>query len=482
MKHINHEDPRWTDFALGELPEHEMNVLRRFAAKDADVQAALRETEELTALMREGFRSEVFELGESRREVIRKAGRAPAPETVISMQARRRDWLRPASIAAVAAGLVGCALWVMQQIPVEETGAAATSNSVSLSYRETVRRQILLGDVPQATRSTAAGVGVAVEARNEHFSVILPEVPREFIEQEYLALKALWDDNPEGFAEQVEAAAEKAELSLLSHIAAMADNPFISAEAKPQSVVPIASGTASYHVVERFVRGEMKLPPRGSVRIEELINHLSYSDDRGASVGGVKLSVEFASCPWDEDLALMGVLLQNDSDRVVASEADVILTMDPDFVKSYRLIGYAGREDPEVPANRAPSTGGLVSGRSNYVLYQIRLQEKEWRDSQKIMARVSLRAGIAAEELVVPVTRVPKEWVLASNNLKTAVALSSWGMVLRQSPFGGPLTHFDVGRMAREALQSVDATELKRREALQLILDSLPLFEVDAGS
>ena len=97
------------------------------------------------------------------------------------------------------------------------------------------------------------------------------------------------------------------------------------------------------------------------------------------------------------------------------------------------------------------------------------------------MARVSLRGGIAAEELVVPVTLVPKEWALASNNLKSAVALSSWGMVLRQSPFGGPLTHFDVGRMAREALQSVDATDLKRREALQLILDSLPLFEVDAG-
>ena len=97
------------------------------------------------------------------------------------------------------------------------------------------------------------------------------------------------------------------------------------------------------------------------------------------------------------------------------------------------------------------------------------------------MARVSLRAGLAAEELVVPVTRLPREWALASSNLKTAVALSSWGMVLRQSPFGGPLTHFDVGRMAREALEGVDVTELKKREALQLILDSLPLFEIDAG-
>ena len=481
MKNINQDDSRWTDFALGELPEHEMNSLRRIVAKDAEVQAALLETEELTSLIREGFRSQVFELGESRREAIRKAGRVPAPETVVSMQPRRRDWLRPAAIAAVAAGLVGCALWVMQQIPVEERGAAMASDSVGLGYREAVRRQILLGNAPRATRSTAAGVGVAPDAPTGEFSVTLPEVPREFIEEEYLALKALWDENPDGFDEQVEAAAEKAQLSLLSHIAPMADNPFISAEAKPQSIVPIVSGTASYHVVERFIRGEMKLPPRGSGRIEELINHLSYSDHGGANTEGVKLSVEFAVCPWDDQLALMGVLLENDSDGVVASEADVILTLNPDLVKSYRLIGYAGREDPEALVNNGPSTDGLSSGRSNYVLYQIRPQDKERGGNQKIMARVSLRAGLAAEELVVPVTRLPREWALASSNLKTAVALSSWGMVLRQSPFGGPLTHLDVGRMAREALEGVDATELKRREALQLILDSLPLFEIDAG-
>ena len=47
MKNSNHEDPRWTDFALGELPEHEMNSLRRIVAKDAEVQAVLSETEEL---------------------------------------------------------------------------------------------------------------------------------------------------------------------------------------------------------------------------------------------------------------------------------------------------------------------------------------------------------------------------------------------------------------------------------------------------
>ena len=59
------------------------------------------------------------------------------------------------------------------------------------------------------------------------------------------------------------------------------------------------------------------------------------------------------------------------------------------------------------------------------------------------------------------------------------MALSAWGMVLRQSPFGGPLTHLHVGELARGALDTTDSSDLKRREALQLVLDALPLFEVD---
>ena len=192
--------------------------------------------------------------------------------------------------------------------------------------------------------------------------------------------------------------------------------------------------------------------------------------------------MEIASCPWDRELILMGVLLENGSEAVVASETDVIVTMDPDLVKSYRLMGYAGREDPEIEGNSGPSSAGLAPGRSNYVLYQIRPRDWGGTEFQKVMARVSLRAGVPAGELVVPVTSPPKDWMLASSNLKTAVALSAWGMVLRQSPFGSPLTHFDIGRMAKSALEETDASELKRREALQLILDSLPLFEIDSGS
>ena len=100
MKRINHDDPRWTDFVLSELPEHEMAALRQVMENDAAVQTVLAETDQLACLIREGFRNEVYELGESRREAIRKAGRIPDKGTVVSMTRRRRDWVRPAPASA----------------------------------------------------------------------------------------------------------------------------------------------------------------------------------------------------------------------------------------------------------------------------------------------------------------------------------------------------------------------------------------------
>ena len=107
MKRINHDDPRWTDFVLSELPEHEMAALRQVMENDAAVQTVLAETDQLACLIREGFSNEVYELGESRREAIRKAGRIPDKGTVVSMTRRRRDWVRPAAVAAAAALMVG---------------------------------------------------------------------------------------------------------------------------------------------------------------------------------------------------------------------------------------------------------------------------------------------------------------------------------------------------------------------------------------
>ena len=476
MKHIDSEDPRLTAYALGELPEHEAAVLRRLAEDDPALHAALAETNALAGLIRSGFGRESLELGEDRREAIRRAGRSPGPENVVSMQVRRRDWLRPAAVAAVAAGLVACVLWVLQQIPVGENQVADLPEGNESGHRETARVQILLRSAPRSARPMAGGAAPLPGTSGEDVYEAASEVPSEIAEEERLALQKLWRENPEAFIAEVKNAARKPDLADLGSMDFLQDNPFISAEEEPRSMVPIVSGRASYHLVERFIRRENTLPPRNSVRTEELINHVSYAEEGGADLGGIKLAVEIAVCPWDSKMLLMGVLLRNESEKFIAGDTVLQLEVEPDLVRSYRLIGYASRRSGE---DAGGVSVGLPPGRSNYALYHLRPSVPEKVEAQQVVARVSLNTGTQGGELVVPVTNPPRNWSMASNNLRTAVALSAWGMVLRQSPFGGPLTHLHVGELAQGALDTSDPSDLKRREALQLVLDALPLFEVD---
>lgn len=476
MKRIHPEDPRVTAYALGELPEHEAGELRRAAEEDPAVQAALNETHALAELIGSGFKGESHELGEARREAIRRAGRRPAPENVVSMQPSRRDWVRPAAVSAAAAALVACVLWMLQQIPASESKFVQQINVAE--QREDVRMQILLGPTPQPYRTSMGGVTPLPKAPRGFPMESFPDVPPAVVDEEYLALRELFQNDPEAFMGKVRDAARAAKLPILSRIPFRPDNPFIPTREDAHTTVPIVSGTASYHLVERFVRNEKKLPPKNSVRTEELINQVSYQDEGDADLDGIKLGVEIVRCPWDRETILMGVLLRNGSKKVISQEAVLQIEVKQKFIKSYRLIGYAGTKEPK---DEKPAVSpGLAPGKSNFVLYQLLPIDSEVFSLHRVVARVGLNLGEEdGRGLIVPVTSPPRDWELASNNLQTAVALGSWGMLLRASPFGGALSHTDVRKLAEDALNRSDESDLRRREALRLILDSLLYFEID---
>ena len=473
MNRIQPEDPRVTAYALGELPEHESAALRLAAESNPAVQNAVDETRALAELIRLGFDNESLELGESRREAIRRAGRSPGPGNLVAFHSRRRDWVRPLMVTAAAAVLVACVLWVLQQVPVDEN--EITWENVEAEQREVVRMQVLLGPSPQPARSIA-GHAPLPQVAGGVLRDNLPEIPAEIVDEEYLGLQELWRSDPEAFFTEVRSAAREAKIPELSRIPLLPDNPFVLAKEEARSSVPIVSGTASYHLVERFVRNENQLPPRNSVRIEELINQVSYADEGDADLDGVKLGVEVVRCPWDRDLILMGVLLRNESQRLVARDTDLQVEVNPEYIRSYRLVGYAGNG---VMPEGYTSSGGLAPGYSNYVLYQLQPAASEIFNLQEVIAQVGLRIGETGHGLVVPVTTPPRDWDLASNNLQTAVAIGSWGMLLRQSPFGGTLTHQHIRELAEDALEGAGRSDLKRREALQLVVDSLLLFEIE---
>ena len=87
------------------------------------------------------------------------------------------------------------------------------------------------------------------------------------------------------------------------------DNSFLSVIQNPLSTFSIDVDTASYSNVRRFLN-EGQLPPKGAVRIEELINYFSY--DYAPPTNGKPFAtyVEIAACPWAETHQLAKVAIK----------------------------------------------------------------------------------------------------------------------------------------------------------------------------
>jgi len=89
----------------------------------------------------------------------------------------------------------------------------------------------------------------------------------------------------------------------------LAENAFLSVRANPLSTFSIDVDTASYSIVRRFL-DENQRPPKGAVRIEELLNYFSY--DYAQPEGDVPFSaaMEVSSCPWAPEHRLVRIGLK----------------------------------------------------------------------------------------------------------------------------------------------------------------------------
>jgi Ca-activated chloride channel homolog len=80
---------------------------------------------------------------------------------------------------------------------------------------------------------------------------------------------------------------------------ARADNEFVPVAANPRSTFSVDVDRASYSNVRRFVN-EGKLPPRGAVRVEELINYFPYDYNAPSATSDTPIAVtaDVAAAPW----------------------------------------------------------------------------------------------------------------------------------------------------------------------------------------
>ena len=87
------------------------------------------------------------------------------------------------------------------------------------------------------------------------------------------------------------------------------DNPFMLAQQNPLSTFSIDVDTASYSNMRRFLSQSM-LPPKDSVRIEELVNYFTYDYQPPQNDVPFATHIEIADCPWSIKHRLVRVALK----------------------------------------------------------------------------------------------------------------------------------------------------------------------------
>ncbi|CAB4243834.1 conserved protein of unknown function [Methylacidimicrobium sp. AP8] len=88
---------------------------------------------------------------------------------------------------------------------------------------------------------------------------------------------------------------------------AIAENRFLQVYDHPLSTFSADVDTASYSIVRRYLLDRKHWPPKGAVRIEELINYFPYDYPGPKGDEPFSVNVESASCPWAPDHRLVRI-------------------------------------------------------------------------------------------------------------------------------------------------------------------------------
>ena len=246
---------------------------------------------------------------------------------------------------------------------------------------------------------------------------------------------------------------------------------------------------ASYAIVQRFINDGL-LPPKDSVRIEEMINYFTYNYPRPKPDELFSIDVEVAGCPWADShrLVRIGFRGREIADPVVkkdvaqqidgtpvtiAREVKIQVEFNSAMVTSRRLMGYDKRMLRKDFNNDEIDAGEIAAGHMVTALYEVvpvggaaspsvppvdpfkySVPPENARSNSSEMLTVKLRYkkpdGDKSELLERAVVDDGKRFANASADFKFAAAVAEFGMLLRDSEFKGSGTMGAVLQWAQE--------------------------------
>ena len=201
-------------------------------------------------------------------------------------------WAGVGLAAAIATSLTGCAKTAERHESAPSLRSGRAVHWTPRSTRERAHRQV---------RATTRRPGASQNAKKEAAARQMARRPRQHVatgQPRRSPAKDQTDSNREAYDR-------------------IHENRFLAARDQPLSTFSVDVDTASYANLRRILRGG-RLPPKGAVRIEEMINYFSYdyAPPRGSTPFSVH--VDGAPAPWKPAHRLVRIGLKG---RVVDAQA-----------------------------------------------------------------------------------------------------------------------------------------------------------------
>lgn len=233
---------------------------------------------------------------------------------------------------------------------------------------------------------------------------------------------------------------------------------FLSAADKPFSTFSVVVGKASYLDLQRAIEGGA-LPPRPSVKVEEMINYFTYDDPEPEGDQPISINAEVAGCPWRPEHRLVRIAVQTrraldaeTSSRraTVAEDVTAQVEFNPTRVAFYRLIGFDqprhGDRGQDVGASSDIRAGDAVT-----VLYEVVPARGASGPAETVVVRASYNRPAGDGQLLeYALTDSGEELAAASVDFKFAAAVAEFGMLLRDSSVQSRQTLGSIAELANQ--------------------------------
>ncbi len=285
-----------TAYVLDELDANERIEINKEIEKDPELKKQLEELEQFCALIDEGLGKEPeVDLSEEQLKALKG-------EFQESSRKEKKSWFFTWRFFVPAAAVAGLAVLFLLVVPMTFMLGSSEKAEDEIPERRDRLAQLSTQLEQSQKHSPTMDMPKEVKEQLESLGYIMANDGEDL--DDLVAGKSGWKDaknkedrgesqggrfNTEGYDRIVE-------------------NEFLSPRKSPLSTFSIDVDTASYANVRRILNGG-SLPPKGAVRIEELINYFSY-DYAQPKEGPFSANVEIADAPWNPAHRLVQVGLK----------------------------------------------------------------------------------------------------------------------------------------------------------------------------